>query len=90
MLLVIFPPVTLSNRNVRTNFLTDHLLRQNPVSNTVLEIFPVQSLAADRLFQIVHAAQLVGNANLVELLHYIRLDADSHVLAALRKQRLIN
>ena len=90
MLLVIFPSVTLSDRNVRPNFLADHLLGQNPVSNTVLEIFPVQSLAADRLFQIVHAAQLVGNANLVELLHYIRLDADSHVFAALRKQRLIN
>ena len=90
MRFVILLDLVFANTDVRPNFAADDFLREDVVADIVLEVFPVYSFRSDRLFQGFHAVQFVLDSNLVELLDHVGLDVQSHILAALDQQRLID
>src|SRR4029077_18961582 len=64
--------------------------RQDSIAHVALEIFPVRTLRGNRLLQIFHAVYLVLLSKLVELFDHVGLDVDTHVLAALDEEGLID
>jgi len=61
-------------------------VRQQSVSNVVLEIFEVQSLPLNGFFKRLHGGQLVVGADRIKSFDQLRLDTDSHVLGALDQE----
>jgi len=59
-------------------------------ANVVFEILPVHSLPGNRLFELLHAGQLVFRADGIELLNKFRLDAHAHVLGTLHEKGLVD
>src|SRR6202041_1407583 len=51
---------------------------------------PVETAACDSLFEVFHAGQVVLDADGVEALDDVGLDAQAHVLATLHKKRLVD
>src|SRR5215472_2645664 len=88
---VILLDLVIANGDVRPNFAADHFLREDAVADAILEVFPVHArLGADGFLQSFHALQFVLDANLVELLDHLGLDVQSHILAPLDQQRLVD
>jgi len=83
VIVVILADFLFADIDMRADFAADDPLREQSVSNIVLEIFPVAALRRDRLLQIFHAVDLVLLSQLIEPLDHFRLYVESHVFAAL-------
>ncbi len=90
MFIVIFLDVFAADIHARAGILANHFLREQVVADAALVFIPGKSLPLHGLLQILHAGEVVLLAHLIELLDYVRLDADAHILAALHQQLLID
>ena len=81
----------IADGDVRADLAADHPLRQQGIANVVLEILPVHSrLPGNRLFELLHARQIVLSADGIEPLDEFGFDAHAHVLGALHQERLVD
>ncbi len=90
VLVVIFFDFVVADGDVRADLAADHALGQDAVADIIFEVLPVEPLGGDSLFEFFHAGQIILNADLVELLDDVGLDADAHVFAALDQQGLVD
>src|SRR5580692_5485749 len=90
VLVVILLDFVLGDADVGANLAADHLFGEQTTADIVLEIFPVETLLGNGFLESFHAGEFIFDADLVELLDDIRLDADAHVFGALYEKGLVD
>ena len=90
MLVVVLLDVFLADVDVGADFLADDFLGEDALADVVFEVFPVEAVAGDSLFEIFHAGELILNTDGIKALDDVGLDAEAHVFAALDEEGLVD